>query len=201
MRSPTISVFWRQIVVIGLILLTANFSACTSAKDIQAQIVDEQRNPVPNALLYYEIRTNRTVYDFGFAVAGNDGNVPASGTSPVKVTWRSGAKLSIAAFARGYVPTVLSEPPGKVDPQGNVIILRNPAKSILPFEPRLMDLAFPFEKYPQLRSRLSQPQYLLLRKAFVSAYESMDFGERTLPEYQRAKINAVWSLKRYSGHP
>ena len=197
MRPSSVGLPWPRMLALGLIILSVYFFACTYTKQLQAQIVDVKGNPISGAVVYYETIARHKAFDFGFTVANENGDVPAKESPPIRVSWRPGARISLAVFAPGYVPTVLMNPPGKVNLMGSIIMLRKPTQSILPFEPRLFVLAFPFEELPKLRTRLSKPEYEPLRQAFVTAYELIDTGDRVLPSHERAKIDAVLRLKTH----
>lgn len=170
--------------------------ACSSHMELRAKIVDAQNRPLPGALLYAEAYTNNGVFDFTFGRAGSEGEIPAAGSSGIRVRWRIGAKLALAAFAPGKKPIVVYDQLGRVRANGIEMPLEDLSGKGQDWEPRVAQLSYPFESSPDLAERLRHNEYLDLRRALQQAYAPLIAGEQPaiLPA-ERIKIEAIKRLE------
>jgi hypothetical protein len=196
-----VSVWRRALVALAVVAsLALASSACSSDMELRAKIVDAQSRPLPGALFYAEAYTHDGVFDFAFARAGSGGEVPAAGSPELHVTWRSGAKLALAAFAPGKMPIVVYDQLGRVKADGIEMPLEDlPAKGGS-WEPRVAQLSYPFENTPDLAARLRRSEYQDLRRAFREVYAPLIAGEQPaiLPA-ERVKIEAIKRLDAEAG--
>ena len=92
--------------LIALTLLAALFlAACADTaptRDVRVTLVDDVGEPVVGAIFYAEIHDGDGAFDFVWAVSGEAGEVPDSAYEPLRIPWRSGAQVSLAAFAPGH---------------------------------------------------------------------------------------------------
>jgi len=134
--------------------------------------VDENGEPIPGAIFYAEAYTHDAgILDFAFAEAGSSGEVPPAGSGPLRVAWRPGARLALAAFAPGKRPTVVYDQFGRVDADGIVLSLEALSEGVMRWESRVAKLAFPFAGRADLTERISRPDAAALRRAFLAVYE------------------------------
>jgi hypothetical protein len=147
----------------GVILLMtmAAVSAQAGTREIRASILDPYGHPVPGAGLYVEASTYEgEVYDFAFALAGQKGEVPASGRPPLKINSRRGSNLSYLAMAPGKECMVIHEYYGRQIAEPS-FILRD-AHPDYPNED--LKWQYPFRDKPELANKAAQPEYAELRK-------------------------------------
>lgn len=196
MKLDGLNVWRRTVLALAVVAPLALASlACSADMELRAKIVDAQNRPLPGALFYAEAYTHDGVFDFAFGRAGLGGEVPAVGSPELHVAWRSGARLALAAFAPGKVPIVVYDQLGRVKADGIEMPLEDlPAKGG-GWEPRVAQLAYPFENNPDLAMRLRRSEYRDLRRAFREAYAPLIAGEQPaiLPA-ERAKIEALRRL-------
>jgi hypothetical protein len=96
--------------------------------------------------------------------------VPDSAREPLKIDWRSGARITLAAFVPGRRPVVLHSAAGRVDTDGVVLAFAAATELAERWEPELVRLAYPFESEPDLAALVARPEYVFLREAFQEAY-------------------------------
>jgi hypothetical protein len=169
-------------------------AGCTSTQAVRATIVDEAGRPIPGALLYVEAYKHPGAFDFAYALSGSDGEVPPSGSPPLTIGWRRGAKVALAAFAPGKQPVVLYDPLGNVVPEGMEIRLADVPEVGKRWEPRIAKLSFPFEESPDLAARASAPEAEAVRRAFEAAYAPLANGEETMLPVEQVKLEALRRL-------
>ncbi|MGQ0720973.1 MAG: hypothetical protein ACT4PE_05275 [Candidatus Eiseniibacteriota bacterium] len=146
-----------------------------SVKDVRATILDEQGEPVPGAVFYAEAYDDAVPFAFLSARSGTAGEVPDSAREPLKLPWRAGAKVALAAFAEGYRPTVLRDPAGYIESDGALLVLVRGDEA----EPAAVaELGFPFEGHAGLAEAAAVPGHAALREAFARARGTDD---RTAP--------------------
>jgi hypothetical protein len=162
--------FHKQVVWLILSSVLA-LCACAGEQQLRAVIVDERGKPIPGSLFYAEAWQHPGAFDFVFAAAGKDGEVPAAGSPALTIGWKWRANLSIAAFAPGRKPLVISDALGRVKADGIVLQLHELNEAEPEREARLTTLSFPFEEMPSLAARLREPRYAELRRAFHTAYQ------------------------------
>jgi hypothetical protein len=137
-----------------------------SAKDVRATILDERGEPVAGAVFYAEAYDDAGPFAFLSARSGTAGEVPDSAREPLKLPWRAGAKVALAAFAEGFRPTVVRDPEGYVESDGALLVLvrgdeADPA-AVAP-------LGFPFEGRAGLAEAAGAAGHAALRDAFARA--------------------------------
>jgi hypothetical protein len=163
-----------------LALLTIACSDLASTRDVRVTILDGAGNPVPGAIFYAEAYDDSGAFAFLIARAGEAGEVPDSAREPLKIPWRRGARIALAAFAPGRRPAVLRRPEGRLATDGAVLVLE-PARSAEPgvtSSGALADLHFPFEDDPALAARArGTAGYPELAEAFREALEAGEGGE------------------------
>jgi len=187
----------RAAAVALLAVAVAGLGGCTSTQPIRARIVDADQHPLPGALLYAEAYLpQRGAFDFVAARAGRDGEVPAAGSAPLKIAWRHGARLALAAFAPGKKPVVLDDPLGRVRADGLTLTLEELPPPGRRWEPRLAHLSFPHEHSPELAARAAAPAYAALRRAFLAAYAPLIDGEESAVPREWEKIEVLRALDR-----
>ncbi|MFN8178264.1 MAG: hypothetical protein U0167_10055 [bacterium] len=147
-------------------LALASCADLAKTRDVRVTIVDENNHPLPGAIFYVEAVENGKPFAFLWARAGLAGEVPQSAREPLKVSWRRGARLAMAAFAPGRRPAVLRETTGAIDSDGAVLEL-DPGPA---WNPDLAQLAYPFQTVPDLAARLREPAAAPLVEAFRSAW-------------------------------
>lgn len=177
-----------------LSLLTAalGLCACSSEQELRAVIVDESGKPIPGSIFYAEAWQHPGAFDFVFAQAGKNGEVPAAGSPPLTIRWRWRANLALVAFAPGRMPVVISDSLGRVKADGIVLQL---SKTAPEREARLTTLSFPFEENAELAARVKTSQYAELRSAFREAYQPLGVTEPPSKDF-RKKIEALERLER-----
>jgi len=150
-------------------LLAAGCADTAPTRDVRVTIVDEAGTPVPGALFYAEVRDTAGPFAFVFRVAGHAGEVPDSAYEPLKLPWRRGARVSMAAFAPGHRTAVMRFPSARPRTDGAVLTL--PAGPS-PWNPELAGLAFPFEDAADLAARLRDGDFAPLLEAFREAWRA-----------------------------
>jgi hypothetical protein len=178
------------------ILLAMSFFACestTPVRDIRATILDEQGRPIPEALLYAEVVTKEGPFSFVSARSGQAGEVPKNAIRALKIPWKRGARLSLAAFAEGRRPTVLHDPARSVPSDGVSLTLAPIVQPADAWNPDLLLLEFPFETSPELAQEIREPLSADVREAFRAAYAARP-PEKTPTTREAAKISAIQSL-------
>jgi hypothetical protein len=144
----------------------ASCADLAKTRDVRVTIVDEHNRPLPGAIFYVEAVDARGAFAFLWAKAGLAGEVPQSAREPLKLPWRRGARLAVAAFAPGRRPAVLREAAGAIDSDASVLEL-DPGPA---WNPDLAQLAYPFDAAPDLAARLREPAAAPLVEAFRSAW-------------------------------
>jgi len=152
-------------------LLAALVAGCAtpSTRDVRVTIVDEAGDPLPGAVLYVEAGDATGAFDFLTATAGAAGVLPDQAREPLKIAWRPGAHLALAAFHPGYRPLVVLDPSRRIRSDGALLTL---TRGDAP-EPRVAELAFPFEDRPALAARAAAPECAPLRSAFRRAWQGL----------------------------
>jgi len=159
----------RALIVLLAAGLTGTSCADLSkARDVRVTIVDERSQPLPGAVFYVEAVDARGAFAFLWGRAGLAGEVPQSARAPLKLPWRRGARLAMAAFAPGRRPAVVREATGSVDSDGAVLEL-DPGPA---WNPELARLAFPFAHAPDLAARLRDPAAVALVAVFRDAWDA-----------------------------
>lgn len=165
----------------------------TPVRDIRATILDETGKPISGALLYAEAVTDEGAFSFVSARSGKAGEVPEIAIRALKIPWKRGARLSLAAFAEGRRPMVLHDPARSVPSDGVSLTLAPMLSSADAWNPDLLLLEFPFESNPGLAQQLHDPRFSELRAAFRTAYAAHP-PEEPLGPRKSAKISAIQSL-------
>lgn len=141
-------------------------SAGPSTRDVRVTILDDAGEPVPGALLYVEAWDASGAFAFLVANAGPAGVIPDQAREPLKIPWRRGARLALAAFHPGHRPVVVRDTTGRVASDGAVLELPRGDAA----EPRVADLLFPFESQPDMGPSVAGADRAELRAAFRSAW-------------------------------
>jgi hypothetical protein len=182
-----------------ILLLTGLLLArCTEKQLVQAKIVDENNQPIEDAILYFEVYDNNGTYDFGFAETDKNGETPGSGSKALYTEWNSDSHISLTAFSKGKKPVVLYDQLGNITATGMTITLYNLAGAKLKWEPRIAKLAFPFEDNQELFKKAAQPNAKPLRDAFYNAYKPLIDGNVTAFNYEKEKIDVLKKLEKES---
>ncbi|HJX52127.1 MAG TPA: hypothetical protein VJ801_05115 [Polyangia bacterium] len=177
----------------GALLFTLVLAADVHAgsKEIHAVITDPYGHPLPGAGLYAEAYTQEGAYDFVFATAGEQGEVPPAGAPPLKIEWRSGAHLAYAVMERDKDPRLLFDRTGALDPAKLSFVLQD-AHPLFPVS--VAGLGYPFARQPALAKRAAAPEYSTMR-ALLNAF-SREKGELLFsiePQAQKT-VNAQTQL-------
>jgi hypothetical protein len=180
-----------------VLLAAATLAGCGSAptRDVRATIVDEEGAPIPEAVFYAEAYDDSGAFAFLSARAGQAGEVPDSAREPLKIGWRGGARIALAAFAPGRRPAVLRDPGGRIESDGAVLVLEPAAP--LEGELAVAALAFPFEDDPLLAVLAAAPEHARLRRALREVYGALEAsGARPLTPNEERKLRALEELER-----
>lgn len=172
--------------------------ASNNTKTLSARIVDETGRPIPGAIFYAEAYTFASgVIDFTFAKAGPNGEIPAAGTPAPTLGWHKEARLALAAFAPNRKPFCLysHNRQAAVEADGVALPLAPLPRKGLRWEPRLGQLGFPFEEKPELAQRLAQPDYSVLRAAFLKAYAPLANHEETATPQELKKLEFLQAME------
>jgi hypothetical protein len=110
--------------------------------------------------------------------------IPDQAREPLKIPWRPGAHLALAAFHPGHRPVVVRDPTGRVASDGAVLELPRGDAS----EPRVADLLFPFESQPDMAARVAGADRAELRAAFRSAWAGLP---ASVTERKIATLDAI----------
>ena len=167
-------------------VLLAACSAGPSTRDVRVTIVDEAGEPLPGAVLYVEAYDENGAFDFLTGTAGGAGVLPDQAREPLKIAWRPGARLALAAFHPGHRPVVLRDPGRRITSDGALLTL--PRGEVA--EPRVAELAFPFEEEPELAERVAGPELARLRDAFRRAWAELS------PDVKERKISTLNAIER-----
>jgi hypothetical protein len=95
--------------------------------------------------------------------------VPDQAREPLKLPWRPGAHLALAAFAPGWRPAVHRDPTRRLESDGVVLTLVAAATPAEEWRPRVAELGFPFASDSTLGARAARPEFAFLREAFARA--------------------------------
>lgn len=168
-------------------LLALGCADTAPTRDVRATVVDEAGRPIPEAIFYAEVREDDAAFAFVWAVVGEAGEVPDSAYEPLKIPWRSGARVSLAAFAPGHQSAVV-----RIDsstPRTDGILLTLP-RAESPWNAELALLSAPFEGHPELAAEFGAAAQEPLRAAFRTAWA--DRPEDSLPpsEGELRKLSA-----------
>jgi hypothetical protein len=104
-------------------------------------------------------------FAYRWAIAGRAGEVPDSAREPLKVPWRRGARLAMAALAPGRRPCVIAERGQRMRSDGAVLVLE-PGEG---GSEELDALGVPFTPGSALARRYEEPSEAPLREAFRAA--------------------------------
>ncbi len=92
--------------VLMVLIGTFYFSSCYVTLP-RSKILDSKENPIPGAIIYYEIfsvtKMKSFEPDLTMSVADEEGNVPPLDSPPMKVKWRPNYFLHVGAFSKGKV--------------------------------------------------------------------------------------------------
>jgi hypothetical protein len=139
------------------------------------------------------------VVDFAWGATGDDGQVRDAAGRPLTIASEDGARLAIAVFASGKQPFVVYDAGGRLVADGLDLPLQNLRPAGERWEPRLAQLAFPFEADARLAERATQPACTALRVAFAGAYRALDDpGQLALPR-EKARRDALLRLMEAAG--
>ncbi len=152
----------------ALALASAAFGCAdlASTRDVRVSILDENSRPLPGAVFYVEASDDAGPFAYLWAVAGRAGEVPDSAREPLKLPWRRGARLAMAAFAPGRRPAVIAEREARIRSDGAVLVLE-PGDA---WRPELEALGVPFDPQNPLAQRFEERSEAPLRDAFRTAW-------------------------------
>jgi hypothetical protein len=151
---------------LALILLLAACSGAPSTRDVRVTIVDEEGEPLPGALLYVEAYDAAGAYAVLVAKAGPAGVIPDQAREPLKIAWRPGARLALAAFHPGHRPAVVRDTNRRIASDGALLELARGDAA----EPSVLELLFPFEGQPRMEDTIAQDDWAEQRAAFRRAW-------------------------------
>lgn len=157
---------WRGLGAALAGVIVAGCADLAPTRDVRASIVDENASPLPGAIFYVEVRDEAGAFDYQWAIAGRAGEVPDSAREPLKIPWRRGARLAMAAFAPGRRPFVLAETDGRILSDGAVLTLEPGAA----WTPDLERLSVPFAPNTPLAERFESARDAPLRAAFHASW-------------------------------
>ncbi len=187
--------FWLFGAVAALFLLLG----CQS-KDIRVQVVDEQGQGLAGAVVYAEAWTpGGGAYDFVYSPTDSQGFAPPAGRSLPRLESKSGARISLAAFAPDKKPTVLLDFKNQVESSVQ-ITLRSKKFSESDWEPKVEKLSYPFPDNARLHQRVKLPDNMALRQAFEKAYHPVVAGRAYLLPENETKGEALRRM-REEEHP
>lgn len=138
-----------------------------STRDVRVTVVDENTAPLPGAVFYVEAADDSGAFAYAWRVAGRAGEVPDSAREPLKIPWRPGARLAMAAFAPGRTPAVIRETGGERRISDGAVLELPPGDA---WNPEVAALAVPFENEPVLAARLVEASERPLREALRAAW-------------------------------
>jgi hypothetical protein len=169
-RAPANVAFSLLAAAMAWAVALAGCGPLRSSRDVRATILDENGSPLPGAVFYAEAADESGAFAFLAARAGHAGEVPDSAREPLKIAWRSGARIALAAFAPGRRPVVVQSTGERVETDGVVLAFAAATELRERWEPQLVHLAYPFENEPELAALVEGPAYVFLREAFQEAY-------------------------------
>lgn len=140
-----------------------------STRDVRVTILDEAGNPLPGAVFYVEAYDDDGPFAFLAARAGDAGEVPDQAREPLKLPWRRGAHLALAAFAPGRRSAVHRDPGRRLESDGVVLTLVAAATPAEEWQPAVAKLGFPFAGDSALAAKAGRPEFAFLREAFARA--------------------------------
>ena len=153
-------------------LATLGCADLPSTRDVRATILDEHDEPIPGATFYVEAADDSGAFAYLWARAGLAGEVPDSAREPLKLPWRRGARLAMAAFAPGRRPAVVVERGSRIRSDGAVLTL-DPGPA---WTPELEELGYPFPAHSELAAKLADSSDAPLRKVFDEAWNARPPG-------------------------
>jgi hypothetical protein len=168
-------------------------AGCNQTQQLSAVIQTGAGEPLPGAIFYAEAYDNDGTFDFVFAVADEQGRVPASGET-LQIRWGLNAKLALAVFAPGMKPVAFYDQLGRLKADGIVILLEQEPAPGYRWEPRVGHLGYPFEKNPELAIRVAGDDHRLLREAFTAAYAPLADREESAVPREIEKMKFMQSL-------
>jgi hypothetical protein len=180
-------------IVAGAIALSAFLSACSGppTRDVRATLLNEAGEPVPGAVFYAEAYDAKGPFAFLTAVAGTAGEVPDSAREPLKMPWRPGARIALAAFAPGHRPAVLRAPDRRIESDGALLVLR-PAGPEGAWDPAVAELGFPFADSPELSRAAAGSEHGALLRALRGAWEARQALPEPLTDAEQRKLSTLF---------
>jgi hypothetical protein len=148
-------------------------------------ILDDAGEPLPGAILYVEAYDDTGAFAFLTGAAGGAGVLPDQAREPLKIEWRPGAHLALVAFHPGHRPVVLRDPSRRITSDGALLLLPRGSAA----EPRVAELAFPFELQPEMAERIAGSGYAELRTAFRRSYALLS------PEVKERKLSTLNAIE------
>jgi len=158
---------------------------------IRGVIKDVYGHPLPGAGLYVEAWVgNGHTYDFAFATAGANGEVPAAGASPMTIAWVPGMKLAYTALEKDKEPRTVFDRMGVMDP-GSVEFVLADADPSYPWS--LKGLSYPFADNPALAKKAAAPEYARMRELLCAfALEKRDSSQASAPKIRLLHTAFAW---------
>jgi hypothetical protein len=117
-------------------------------RDVRATIVDGEGRPVPGAVFVAVARDAGGPFAALVARAGSAGEVPDEAREPAQIAWRRDARLTLAALAPGFRPTVRFRDDGRVRADGAVLTLERREDPSEAWSPALARLPWPLPGNP-----------------------------------------------------
>jgi len=190
----------RILIVAAVALAAAASSGCgESSRSVAARVVDAEGHAVAGAILYAETQRHEEVIDFAWGETGDDGQVRDAAGKPLTIASRHGARLALAVFATGKQPLVVYDAGGRLVADGLDLPLQNLRPVGERWEPRLAQLAFPFEADARLAARATQPACAALRRAFAGGYRALDDPDQLVLPREKARHDALRRLMEAAG--
>ncbi len=180
----------RALAAAAVLPALASCSDVAAVRDVRATILDEEGRPIPGAVFWAESSDETGPFGWLVDVAGQAGEIPDSAREPLKIAWRPGARLMLAAFAPGRIPAILGGGEERVTSDGAVLVLR--PRSPGAASPPLDALAFPFEDAPELAAEVrSDPSWTRLEAAYRDALGAREAAGPALSPAERRKAQAL----------
>jgi len=185
--------------VFGILVLFA-ISACRpQTRPLIVKLIDQKGQPLPGAIFYAESFTNPGgTFDFAWGESGPDGSVITIDGESMQIGWKTGARLSYAAFSPGMKPSAFIDYLGRATDSSFDIILSDTSQTALDWQPTLSQLEFPFESKPDQARRLAEIANRRLLMIFLEAYEPIASGAVPSTPEEQTKLAFIKKLLKNS---
>ncbi len=172
-----------------ILVLTLVLAGCEKAVDVIARVTDRQGRGLAGAVFYCEAwQYSDGAYDFAWGVADSSGVVRMPDGLPMKIRWRSDAKLGVAVMATGKRTFAVNDYTNTMSPEALEFVLDDTTGAIMRWEPKLAKLGFPFEKKSGLAERLRREANLPLLRRIAEEYSILKGGTIGATPEEMAKM-------------